>query len=112
LLDSFSSISAPTSLEEEAEITFRCFDDGITSKPNGIGMGRGLHRARRLLNARGGFLSVRTGRLSVYRDFYSHPVLGGEAEHGFKFFDEQTKSSSVATAMSAVEGVSYTILVP
>jgi hypothetical protein len=110
---SFSGQSIPVTIEEEAEILLRSFQDGVTSKINGVGVGRGLNKARHILNERKGFLAIRTGRLSVYRDYDTLP-LDDAGYEGFdtRFLDEMTGSLSKCSEMHGVEGVSYTILVP
>ncbi|WP_010487474.1 hypothetical protein [Pseudomonas sp. S9] len=102
------------SLEEESELVTNSFKDGITSKPNGIGVGRGLDRARKILNDRQGFLSVRTGRLAMYRDYKANPIVeqADTEAPDIQLFDEVTNHQNIFTEMSEVEGVSYTILVP
>jgi hypothetical protein len=114
IYNSFSNSEAQPSLDEEVAVVCRSFENGITSKPNGIGVGRGLNKARIILNERKGFLSLRSGRLSIYRDFQSRPLASAEMTNSpnVRFFDEITKTNTTFSAMKKVEGVSYTILVP
>ncbi|WP_146241906.1 hypothetical protein [Pseudomonas jessenii] len=111
---SFPKSKTQPSLLEESEVVTNCFKNGITSKPNGIGLGRGLDRARKILNDRQGYLSIRTGRLAMYRDFRKNPI-SEQAEsdaQDVQLFDELTGKQNIFSEMSEVEGVSYIILVP
>lgn len=107
----FSRKKSDISISDEADVVIKSFVDGVTSKANGIGVGRGLSRARNILNDRHGFISIRTGRLSIYRDYKRSPIKGG-VDSDFLFFDEATGRSNAFTEMYAVEGVAYSILVP
>jgi hypothetical protein len=100
--------------DNEVLISKKCFLDGVTSKPNGIGVGRGLSKARFILNDRQGFLSIRTGRISVFRDYHLHPlnVAKDGKSTDITFFDEVNRRVDSFTEMVPVAGVSYTILVP
>ena len=102
------------SIENESTLVLNCFKNGVTSKVNGIGVGRGLDKARLILNDRKGFLSVRTGRLAMYRDYKKHPISNEAVigEPDVEMFDEKTNLRNVFSAMEDVEGLSYTILVP
>lgn len=101
-------------LIEESEVVTNCFKNGITSKPNGIGLGRGLDRARKILNDRQGYLSIRTGRLAMYRDYRLNPITEQPESDtpDVLLFDEITGQQNIFSEMNKVEGVSYTILVP
>lgn len=100
--------------KEEIKIFHQCFKNGFTSKPNGIGVGRGLNKARLILNERKGYLSIRSGRLAVYRDFQKTPLTSIENMESLdlRFLDERTHKTDIFSQMKNVEGLSYTILVP
>jgi hypothetical protein len=101
------------SIEDEVEVVTNSFLNGITSKINGIGVGRGLNRTRLLLGRLNGYISLRSGRLSIYRDFKNEPLAQfEEEERDIDFYDEETKTRNTFTRMKNVEGLSYTILVP
>ena len=95
-------------------VLFNSFLNGVTSKVNGIGVGRGLNKARLILNQRNGFIAIRSGRLSVYRDYKANPLVNliDLESPDIEFFDENTRQSDEYSEMTNVEGVSYTILVP
>lgn len=111
---SFPKYKQSPSITEESEVVTNCFKNGVTSKPNGIGLGRGLDRARRILDSRQGYLSIRTGRLAMYRNFRKNPIFEQpESETAdIQLFDEVTGKQNIFSEMNEVEGVSYTILVP
>lgn len=111
---SFKKNDEHLAINDEANVLFNSFLNGVTSKVNGIGVGRGLNKARLILNKRYGFIAIRSGRLSVYRDFKSTPLvdLVNLESPDIEFFDEKTRQSNEYSEMSNVEGVSYTILVP
>ena len=111
---SFLKNEASSSIKDEAKTLSESFLDEVTSKPAGYGVGRGLNKARLILNDRRGFISIRSGRLSVYRNYKLIPLtnLNNFESLDIKFFDEKTRQSSEFSEMKSVEGVSYTILVP
>ena len=111
---SFKKGGESSSFNDEAKVLFNSFLNGVTSKVNGIGVGRGLNKARLILNKRNGFIAVRSGRLSVYRNYKTTPLadLNTLESVDIDFFDEKTGQSNNYSQMHNVEGVSYTILVP
>ncbi|MFB0981024.1 MAG: hypothetical protein QMC62_08920 [Alteromonadaceae bacterium] len=111
---SFEKDKEHSTINDEADVLFNSFLNGVTSKVNGIGVGRGLNKARLILNQRNGFIAIRSGRLSVYRDYKAAPLadLINLDSPDIEFFDETTRQSDEYSEMTNVEGVSYTILVP
>lgn len=106
---SFLNLPLNPDLNTEASYVMSSFMNGATSKPYGFGLGRGLDRARKILNDRKAYLSLRTGRLAMYRNFNSTPIA---YEDDVGLFDETTGNNFNFTEMNNVEGVAYTILVP
>lgn len=106
---SFPNIDDDIDLIHEADYVMSSFMNGATSKPNGFGLGRGLDRARKILNERRAFLSLRTGRLALFRNYHKSPL---KFEADVQLFDETTNTSSTLTEMPNVEGTAFTILVP
>lgn len=98
-------------LRDEALIVASSFAKGVTSKTNGKGFGRGLHNVRQILGQRKGFLSIRSGRVSLYRDFNLQPFVESENDK-LELFDERTRSSNQFQALHSVEGLACSILVP
>lgn len=110
----FENNKEHSTIADEANVLFNSFLNGVTSKVNGIGVGRGLNKARLILNRRNGFIAIRSGRLSVYRDYKAKPLvdLVNLESPDIEFFDEKTRQSVNYSKMTDVQGVSYTILVP
>ncbi len=100
--------------EKEVEVVLKSFLEGVTSKSNFFGYGRGLNKARHLISARDGFVSVRTGRMSFYRDYKNFP-LSIDNDEGYSsdvvFFDDLSGTDDFSEMANAA-GLSYTILVP
>ena len=102
------------SFASEVDIFLSSFKKGVTSKVNGVGMGRGLPKSVKVINDRKGYVSIRSGKISVYRDFLSNPVriIDDEIEEPLVYMDEVNEGSLEYTEMVDVEGVAYSILVP
>ena len=66
---------------------------------------------RQILGQRKGFLSIRSGRVSLYRDFNLQPFVESENDK-LELFDERTRSSNQFQALHSVEGLACSILVP
>lgn len=98
-------------IKEEVRVIENSFSKGITSKSEPQGYGRGLHNVRTILDKRGGFLSLRTGRVSLYRNFSSNK-LEENAQTPLSLYDETTKSRSEYIKMAHAEGLAISILVP
>jgi len=99
------------SLKDEVKVVEKSFAKGVTSKPNPHGYGRGLFNVRNVLDERKGFISLRTGRIGVYRDFCSNPLSEKEKEP-LSLFDEISKSTKNYTQLAQAEGLACSILVP
>ena len=106
-----SGIKADVSIDEEVKVIEKSFAKGVTSKPDPQGVGRGLFNVRSLLANRKGFLSVRTGRVGVYRDFNLQP-LHEEEQIPLSLFDEMNKLNKNYNKLSPVAGLACSILVP
>ncbi|MEA3237799.1 hypothetical protein OP492_24390 [Pseudomonas mosselii] len=97
-----------TSLDNEYDIFKRCFTFRQTSSgksSKGFGLPVVMERLTRLR----AFMRVRSGRLSLYRDFVSDPFKGGEH---CEFVDWQTQERGAKTEMAPVSGVAITFLIP
>lgn len=114
IFKSFKGDPSQSTIPQEADVLFKSFLNGVTSKVNGIGVGRGLNKARLILNDRNGFISIRSGRLSVYRNYKTNPLkdLVDFDSPDIQFFDEGSRSGVEYSEMKNVEGLSYTVLVP
>jgi hypothetical protein len=97
-------------IEREYDIFKTCFSFRKTSTGQSH-KGMGLPVVMDRLTKLGGFMRVRSGRLSLYRDFVAHPYeQGGECD----FFDWNSQSCGVdsLTDMPNVAGVAVTLLIP
>lgn len=99
------------SLEEEVKVIEKSFAKGETSKAEHQGYGRGLHNVRTILNKRSGFLSLRTGRVSLYRDFNTN-LLTEDEMTPLSLYDEFNRSKNEYKELTHAEGLAISILVP
>jgi len=98
-------------VQDEVNVVKRSFAKGITSKSDYRGVGRGLNNVKNVLADRNGFISFRTGRIGVYRDFNLQPLTEDESEP-LSLFDENNKSENNFNKLASVEGLACSILVP
>jgi hypothetical protein len=82
----------------------RCFNKYVTSDQTGRSQvrGRGLNNVIRIIG-NNGFINVRTGRLSLTRNFFENSLNRTEVSEGLNFDFENT---------ARIEGTSITILYP
>jgi hypothetical protein len=99
------------SVQDEVDVVKKSFAKGITSKSDYRGVGRGLNSVKNVLAQRHGFISFRTGRIGVYRDFNLQPLREAESEP-LSLFDENNKSENNFNKLASVEGLACSILVP
>jgi hypothetical protein len=95
-------------LEQEIDYLQKAFNKGVSSKPAGIGYGRGLNNVKEILSNRRSYINIRTGRLSLIRNFDSNPLTENDS-HGLVLFDENYK---IIKERAESEGTAYSILVP
>jgi hypothetical protein len=88
------------SLEEEKEITVKCFRDGVSSKGSDS-RGEGLDEVWKALCELDGFIRVRTGRLCLFQTF-----------HNRKVSDKRAFSSWSSVPLAHAEGTAVTIIIP
>ena len=97
-------------LRSEYELVRKCFSfrEGSSGKDE---KGNGLPTVMDRLTRLRGFMRLRTGRLSLYRNFAQSPFKGkGDSD----LFDWKTQSPSndLLTESPSVEGVAVTLLIP
>ncbi|MFW1766559.1 hypothetical protein ACG9X2_14035 [Acinetobacter bereziniae] len=98
-------------IRDEVKVVEEAFAKGKTSKSEFQGYGRGLHNVRTILDKRSGFLSLRTGHISLFRDFKINRLT--EAENiPLELYDEITKSRDEYKKLAHAEGLAISILVP
>ena len=101
--------SNPT-LEDEYRACMECFVRWNTSTRAGH-KGLGLHEVMQTLSSLGAFFRVRTGRLSLFRDFLRRPHIDSATESRCPLLDWTSRSERL-TALVRAEGVLYTMLIP
>ena len=98
-------------IKDEVQIIEEAFAKGKTSKSDCQGYGRGLHNVRTILDKRSGFLSLRTGHVSLFRNFKSNQLIESENDP-LKLYDEVSKSRNQYKKFAHAEGLAISILVP
>lgn len=106
-----STNNVNVSVQNEVDVVKKSFAKGITSKSDYRGVGRGLNNVKNVLAQRHGFISFRTGRIGVYRDFNLQPLIEADSEP-LSLFDENNKSENNFNELASVEGLACSILVP
>lgn len=98
------------SLQDEYEIFKKCFSfrQTSTSRDN---KGNGLPVVMDRLTKLNGFMRVRSGRLSLYRDFVASPYSEVDACAFFDWSTQHPASQSISP-MSKVAGVAISLLIP
>ena len=106
------SIRPHDSIDNEYDAVISCLNlHGTTSSDTDRGLG--LDVVMDTLSLVRGFLRIRTGRLSLYRDFVEHPFKAGinNAPPEPFLVDWNTQSMQVER-MAPVEGTLLTMLIP
>ncbi len=98
------------SIQDEYEIFKKCFSFRQTSTTKNS-KGNGLPVVMERLTKLEGFMRVRSGRLSLYRDFLSSPYIPHDA---FAFYDWNSGGSAekLLTPMAEACGVSISLIIP
>ncbi|MBM1197250.1 hypothetical protein [Pseudomonas weihenstephanensis] len=97
-------------INHEYSILKRCFTSRQTSSAN-VNKGHGLPVVMDRLTKLNGFMRVRSGRLSLYRDFVTQPYVPDDPCEFFDWTTEQPAQAEL-TPMLPVVGVSVTFLIP
>lgn len=100
---------SPT-INEEYEIFEKCFTFRRTSSFESH-KGMGLPEVMDKLSELKGFMKVRSGRLSLYRDFITSPYNLGEPSELYDW-DKNTSGQEKLTIFPDTVGVAITILIP
>lgn len=98
------------SCSEEMAACRRCLEMGRTTSFKDD-RGIGLHEVITTLSALHGFLRIRTGRLSLYRDFVQTPFNEHEDESGHLLLDWTSQSADIQP-LTRVAGTLFTMLIP
>lgn len=91
----------------EKDVVSNSFLKGVTSKSNSLGYGRGLSKVRQILNQRNGFVKIRSGGVSLFRDYDLNSL--SDQDYDVSFYEDGLDGGS---GVADVSGVSYSILVP
>lgn len=106
--------SADLPIKEEINIIKKCLIKGQTSvvSVQGKNKGFGLDDVLCLLNDKKGFLKIRSGRASVYRDLIESPYLKAHDINDVDLYDWQKQSKSNFSEMNLIEGTLLTLAYP
>ena len=100
------------SLQKEYDIFKKCFQFRQTSTSDSS-KGYGLPIVMDRLTKMRGFLKIRSGRLSLYRDFIETPYKSGEQEtYDFCDWDNQEIATKKLAKLPKLAGTSITLLIP
>jgi len=99
------------SMDDEVNTIKRCLIKGQTSVVdlNGINKGYGLHDVLNVLSRLKGFLKIRSGRASIYRDLIKSPHTNAETTENIDLFD-WSNSTKDYIEMSNTEGTSISLV--
>jgi hypothetical protein len=106
--------SEDITMQEEVNTIRKCLIKGQTSvnTQKGEGKGHGLDKVIHLLDQKRGFLTIRTGRASIFRDMIVSPYKPTEDVQEVELFDWKNFSSDSFSEMNKVEGTSITLAYP
>lgn len=104
--EKWSNITTPL---QELQACEECLQRwaSATDRPH---KGAGLHEVATMLSTLQGFMRIRTGRLSLFRNFMTTPVHE-ESNEPVRLFDWITQKST-PTAMAPVAGALFTMIIP
>lgn len=97
--------------EEEYKIFKKCFQfrkSSTTENTKGNGLPVVLDRLTRI----NGFIKVRTGKLSLYRNLIDQPFRGENDSCDFYDWKQQVDASTALSSQAEVTGVAVTLLIP
>ena len=102
------------SISDEIDTIKKCLIKGQTSvhSIDGKTKGYGLDEVLRLLDAKRGFLKIRTGRASIYRDMIKNPYQITREPSEVSLFDWESFSNETFSEMCRAEGTVITLACP
>jgi hypothetical protein len=108
------SWSEKTDIQTDIDTIKKCLIKGQTSVSNvdGINKGYGLDDVLRLLDLKSGFLKIRTGRVSIYRDLILSPYKRTDDLHKVDLFDWSKYTKNDYSKMANAEGTAITLVYP
>lgn len=108
-----SNSSDQLTIEEQVSIIKKCLTLHQTSASGerGVVKGAGLDRVQQILDGKG-FLRIRTGKCSLYRDMYKIPYEEVTNSDQIKLYDWKTDNDKVYSELSEVQGTLISIIYP
>ncbi|PJJ07352.1 hypothetical protein CLU83_0515 [Flavobacterium sp. 1] len=109
-----SSYNKNLTINEEINVVRKCLIKGQTSVEgtDGKNKGYGLDEVLNLLNTKRGFLKIRSGRCSIYRDLINSPYKLTQNEEEVELFDWVKSSNNNYSEMKTTEGTLITLVYP
>ncbi|TDP04073.1 hypothetical protein [Flavobacterium sp. 245] len=109
-----SSYNKELTINQEIDTVRKCLIKGQTSVGGveGKNKGYGLDEVLRLLNDKRGFLKIRTGRCSIYRDLINSPYNNTQNTEQVELFDWLSGSNNIYSEMKNTEGTLVTLVYP
>lgn len=106
--------SEEITMNEEVNTIRKCLIKGQTSvhTQKGEGKGHGLDKVIRLLDEKRGFLTIRSGRASIFRDMTTSRYKATEDIQEVELFDWKTSKIDSFSEMNMVQGTSITLAYP
>ena len=106
--------SEDITMQEEVNTIRKCLIKGQTSvnTQKGEGKGHGLDKVIQLLDQKRGFLTIRTGRASIFRDMIVSPYKPTENIQEVELFDWKSCRVDSFSEMNKVDGTSITLAYP
>ncbi len=106
--------SEEITMQEEVNTIRKCLIKGQTSvnTQKGEGKGHGLDKVIHLLDEKRGFLSIRSGRASIFRDMTTSRYKPTQNIQEVELFDWKTSQIDSFSEMNKVEGSSITLAYP
>jgi hypothetical protein len=99
-------------LDQEYNAVLKCLQKHSTTSEE-THKGIGLHRVLQMLTLMGGFIRVRTGSLSLYRDFVMHPYEGkGDGSLDEPYLLDWESGSTAIEPQEPVQGALMTMFLP
>ena len=98
-------------LDDEWKALHRCLEKHFTHDRSGRRRGIGLHAAFSALNDLKAFLWIRSGRLSLYRDFVAEPYDPEQRGREPYLLDWHANGAN-STEMAPAQGAFVTALIP
>lgn len=101
-------------INNDIDIIRKCLIKGQTSvtTSQGKNKGYGLDEVLRLLDIKKGFLKIRTGRVSIYRDLIETPYKTTQEPNEIDLLDWKNNSDSEYSEMYNTEGTLITLACP